>query len=316
MSAQAPLELRHGHLVATVLPDEGGVLVDALLDGRPLLTRTPWASTVAPSASPAATEAEWVARWRGGWQLCFPTAGQPDPAAAEPQGFHGAASQAPWLLVAHDASSAALGWADRAGLSAERVWQLSDVGDGTAAISVATRVRNEGAETRTIIAAEHLILGGDVLAGPLDISVPGGALLRPLDYDGLPAGALAPWPGDPAERWSTVTRATPARVTGLAAVGGSSASERRLELHGAHVDATVRWRGEAPHALLWEELGVSAEAPWNGEVVALGIEPTTTPHGAGTAHNEGLVRLAAGGTLEWGVTLEVRWASTAEGGGA
>ncbi len=316
MSAQAPVTLRHGALEATVLADEGGVLVDALLDGRPLLTRTPWASSVVPSARPAATEAEWVSRWRGGWQLCFPTAGQPDPASAEPQGFHGTASQAPWLLVSHDASSAALGWADRDGLSAERVWRLGYGPNGDARIEVATRVRNEGVATRTIVAAEHLILGGDVLAGPLEITVPGGAQLRPLDYDGLPAGALTPWPGDPAERWPTVTRATPARVTGLANVGGARVGGQRLELRGAHVEASVQWQGALPHALLWEELGVSTESPWNGEVVALGIEPTTTPHGAGTAHDEGLVHLAPGATLEWGVTLNVRWASTAEGGGA
>ncbi|WP_439564875.1 hypothetical protein [Microcella sp.] len=300
MTAQPAVRLERGGISAVVLPDEGGVLLDLLVHGRPVLAATPWGSAVLPGARPAADESTWVARWRGGWQLCFPTAGQPNPAATPPEGFHGAASQAPWLDVARTADTVALGWADRDGLSAERVWRLTD--DGAA---VATRVHNAGAETRVLVIAEHLILGGDVLAGPLTLGVPSSALLRPLDYAGLPEGSPTAWPGEPADRWTTVDRATPARVTGLAAV-----HPQRIGAHGAHVAVTVEWQGSAlPHALLWEELGVSTEQPWNGQVVALGIEPTSTPHGAGTALDEGLVRLPPGGSLEWGAALSVRWAS-------
>ncbi|MGV3732092.1 MAG: hypothetical protein ACO1N6_01660, partial [Microcella sp.] len=69
-------------------------------------------------------------------------------------------------------------------------------------------------------------------------------------------------------------------------------------------------QGEAlPHALLWEELAVSTDPPWNGQVRALGIEPTSTPHGAGTALDEGIVHLPPGGELTWSVALDVTWAS-------
>ncbi len=300
MTAQPAVHLERGGISARVLPDEGGVLLDLLVHGRPVLATTPWAATVEPAARPAGDEPTWVGRWRGGWQLCFPTAGQPNPAAAVPEGFHGAASQAPWLEVARAADSVALGWADRDGLSAERVWRLTD--DGAA---VATRVHNAGPEVRVLVIAEHLIIGGDVLAGPLALEVPDGTLLRPLDYAGLPEGALRAWPGDPTDRWTSVDAATPARVTGLAAV-----QPQRTGARGAHVAVTVEWQGAAlPHALLWEELGVSTEPPWNGQVVALGIEPTSTPHGAGTALDAELVRLPPGGSVEWGAALGVRWAS-------
>lgn len=300
MTAQPAVRLERGGISARVLPDEGGVLLDLLVHGRPVLAATPWASGVQPNPRPARSESEWVERWRGGWQLCFPTAGQPNPAAAVPEGFHGAASQSPWLEVARTADTVALGWADRDGLSAERVWRLTD--DGAA---VATRVHNAGPETRVLVIAEHLILGGDVLAGPLSLEVPPTALLRPLDYAGLPEGALRAWPGDPADRWHVVDAATPARVTGLAAV-----QPKRIGARGEHVSVSVDWQGSAlPHALLWQELGVSTEHPWNGQVHALGIEPTSTPHGAGTALDDGLVRLPPGGTLEWGVALSVHWAS-------
>jgi len=300
MTAPAAVHLERGGISAKVLPNEGGVLLDLLVDGRPVLAATPWGGSVVPAPMPAESEQQWVERWRGGWQLCFPTAGQPNPDAAIAEGFHGVASQAPWVERGCTADTVSLEWADRAGLRAERDWRLTDDG-----IAVTARVRNAGNETRVLVIAEHLILGGDVLGGPLELTVPPGTLLRPLDYAGLPDGDPLPWPGDPAERWTSIDERTPARVTGLATV-----RPQRIAVRGPHVEAVVEWRGSAlPHALLWEELGVSIEHPWNGHVVALGIEPTSTPHGAGTALDLSLVRLAPGGTLEWDVSLSVRWAS-------
>jgi len=302
MTAQPAVRLERGGISAVVLPDEGGVLVDLFVHGRPVLAATPWAGSVLPAARPADSEQTWVERWRGGWQLCFPTAGQPNPAAAVVEGFHGAASQAPWLEVSRTADTVALGWAEsrppecRAPLARHRRRRgRRDAG--------ATTCRRR--PRACVVIAEHLILGGDVLAAPLALDVPPTALLRPLDYAGLPEGSPIAWPGDPAKQWSSVDRGTPARVTGLMGV-----QPQRIGARGEHVEVLVEWQGSAlPHALLWEELGVSTEQPWNGQVVALGIEPTSTPHGAGTALNSSLVRLPPGGTLEWGVSLSVLWAS-------
>lgn len=300
MSAQAAVHLTRGELSGVVLPDEGGALVDLIVQGRPVLASTPWATNVLPSSRPARSEGEWVERWRGGWQLCLPSSGQPNPSAVVGEGFHGAASQAPWLEVSRTIDAVALGWADLDGLNAERLWRLTD--DGAA---VETRVHNGGNDTRVLVIAEHLILGGDVLAAPLELDVPVGTQLRPLDYAGVPEGSPRPWPGHPADRWAVVDRATPARVTGLEGV-----QPQHIGVRGEHVEVLVEWQGSAlPHALLWQELGVSTEHPWNGQVHALGIEPTSTPHGAGTALDSSLVRLDPGGTLEWGVALSVRWAS-------
>lgn len=290
MPARAELALAADGMTATVLPDEGGVIVDARLGGRPLLAATPWASSVSASTDPAPDEATWVSRWRGGWQVCLPTAGQPDPADAR-QGFHGAASQAPWTVLESSAAHALLTWRD-ADLVAERRIAL---GDGR--LAVATSLRNEGSLERLVVVAEHLILGGDVLSAPLELATNAGGL-QPLDYDGLPAGSPVPWPGPPAERWSTVDAATPARVAGLV-------DARRVTATGPHVEVAVAWHG-LPDALLWEELGVSTEHPWNGGVHALGIEPSSVPHGAGTAHGDAHV-LAPGESLAWETALEVRF---------
>lgn len=325
MIAPAAIDLLRKGIRARVLPGEGGVLLDLHVEGRPVLAATPWAGSVLAGSGaeprPAATERDWVERWRGGWQLCFPNAGHANPDAEHAESFHGTASQAPWAERARTIDTVTLGWAERRGFEAERVWSLTDHG-----AAVTTRVRNAGAESRVLVIAEHLILGGDVLSdvvgavgavgpvgaasgGPvtpsLALEVPPGTLLRPLDYAGLPDGEPRVWPGDAAARWATVDNLTPARVTGLVTV-----LPQRVSLRGPHVDVDVEWHGSAlPHALLWQELGVSTEHPWNGRVVALGIEPTSTPHGAGTALDDSLITLEPGGTLEWGVSLSVYWAS-------
>lgn len=307
MPSIPPVTLSRGRVAARVRVDEGGVVDELLIDGRRALARTPWADQIVPGATPAPSEAAWVARWRGGWQLCFPTTGQPDHGASPPQGFHGSASQAPWTLVSATSDGLTLRWEDVAGLRAERTWRLTDDG-----IEAVTRATNGGDESRRIAVAEHLILGDDVLAplaagATLTLEVPTGAALAPLDYDGRPAGPARPWPGEPADGWATIAWATPARVAALVTVG-DGAGLRRLTAHGPHVRATVAWSG-LPHALLWEELAASPEPPWGAGVVALGIEPTSTPHGAGTSIGQGLVTLQPGARLDWWTALAVRWAA-------
>jgi hypothetical protein len=293
------VRLAQGAVEAAVLPGEGGVLSGLRVHGREVLCRTPWAEQVTTTPRLADTESEWVERWRGGWQLCFPTAGQPDPRASEREAFHGTASQAAWRVLTLSAHDVTMAWHDTAGLSAQRRWLLHDSG-----VSVETRVHNAGARARAVIIAEHLILGGDVLSAPLRLDVPTGTGLWPLDYGGRPAGDSAHWPGDPADRWVAVDETTPARVAGLTAV-----HPRRIDALGDHVTIRVEWSGDAlAHALLWEEIGQSTEPPWNGAIRALGIEPSSAPHGAGTAHPGAAIQLASGESLEWGARLSVTWA--------
>jgi hypothetical protein len=302
------LDLFSGNATARILPKEGGVASALTLAGLSVLARTPWADRVRPHAHPAPDEPAWVERWRGGWQLCFPTAGQPEPGARPAQSFHGTASQARWEVREHRDDLAALTWADSDGLAAERVWRLT--GDS---LTASTTVVNRGAAVRTVIVAEHLVLGGDLLGpvgagGHLRIEAPQGAGLAPLDYAGFPAGPARHWPGPADEHWELVDDATPARVACLV-----DPRPRRVRVVGGRVAVTVRWDG-LPHALLWEELAQSTEAPWNGEVVALGIEPTSTPHGGGTAAT-GAVELRPGDTMQWTASLEAAIRSDKEDAG-
>lgn len=270
--------------------------------GHPVLATTPWADSVRPSPAPAASESDWVDRWRGGWQLCFPSAGAADPGSPWPQGFHGVASQAEWEVTTASVDRVSLRWHDEFSLTAERTWRLTDTG-----VRVETVVRNGGPASRPIVIAEHLILGGDILRAVLEddaelrLTPPTGSRLAALDYEGHPQAEPEPWPGHPGQRWERIDRATPARVAAL--VDGEPGV---ILIEGNHVTVTVTWQG-LPHALVWEELAHSSEAPWNGSVVALGIEPTSAPHGRGTALPEGSITLEPGAEFEWHVELAVDW---------
>ena len=306
MSVGRPVSMVRGAVIARVRPAEGGVLDELFVDGRSVLARTPWADGVAPVTEPALTEDTWVAAWRGGWQLCFPNSGQPDPGAATLEGFHGAASQTPWLVIDRTDEQVALRWEDALGLRADRTWHLTDDG-----VTARTSVLNEGSATRRIAIAEHLVLGGEVvspvLAGSaLTLEVPDDTALAPLDYSGRPLGDPVPWPGDPAERWAVIDATTPARLAGLVGLDREAGSEYRVTARGPHVVATVSWSG-LPYALLWEELAQTPEAPWNGAIVAVGIEPTSTPHGAGTGAGHGIVAIGPNERMSWWTALSVAW---------
>lgn len=286
------LRLERGRASAVILTDEGGVVAELRIDGSSVLARTPWADEVVAGGAPAPDEDTWVRRWRGGWQLCFPTAGLPDPLAQPTQGFHGAASQAPWHVTSRNGDAVTLEWQDDAGLRATRRWMLAD--DGLLATTTAT---NDGAD-RELAIAEHLILGGDLLA-PLaegvELQLEASGRLALLDYAGEPTGESAEWPAG----WDRVTSRTPARVAALL-----DQDPRSISLVGPALTAHVTWEG-MPHALLWEELGRSSDEPWNGAVMAVGIEPTTTPHGAGTGTGTGLLALASGATATWSTRLRI-----------
>ncbi len=292
--------LRSADARATIIPDEGGVATELIVAGAACLARTPWADRVSAHDEPAHDEAEWVRRWRGGWQLCFPTAGRAEPGSHPPQAFHGTASQASWVAAEVSDTHAALEWTDALGLAARRDWMLRPEG-----LDVTTRARNHGEISRTLSIAEHLVLGSEFVApaltgAELSLEAPAGTLLAPLAYDGSPAGIPTPWPGDPDAPWDRIDATSPARVAALLAP-----KTRAITVAGPALTAIVTWDG-LPHALLWEELAASSEHPWNGEVVALGIEPTSTPHGAGTGSGDGgEVTLAPGEELTWSVSLRI-----------
>lgn len=289
------LELLAGSATGRVLPDEGGVLVDLRVDGVAVLASTPWSDGVVASAEPAPDEDSWVRRWHGGWQACLPTAGQPDPADPT-QGFHGAASQAPWSVRSIDVDRVELSWSDAAGAVAQRTVRLHPHGAETSTV-----LRNDGASPREVIVAEHLVLGGGVLDDVWELVASPDVVVERLDIDGRATGARATWAVVP--ELARIDESVPARLTGLRDVTSP------LRLRGPLGEIEVSFGGDAArHVLVWTELAATSAPPWDRRVRALGIEPGSAAHGAGTAARRDVLRLDPGASTSWRTRLDVRWA--------
>jgi hypothetical protein len=298
MNPSAPIYLSVGQSSAQFLADEGGVLSSFSIAGFQVLARTPWAAKVSASAEPAPDEPTWVKRWRGGWQLCAPNTGQPVEGSSRPA-FHGLASQASWQVLETSDQEVSFQWLDSDGLfRIRRTWTLHSEQQ----ISVESELENLSAKQQAVGVAEHLILGSDFL-GP----IVAGDLARleycresevlELDYDGSPTGVKISSPSSLGD-FTALSKNQPARVFALT---NSTTSEILVRLGGFR--ATVNWSG-LPHALIWQEFGVSEIAPWNNEVFALGIEPTNVPHGIG-ANNQSGPFLEANQVMKWKVALRI-----------
>ena len=290
------ISLALGPLAAEVLPRRGGVLSSLLFRGNTLLTTTNWSDNIPPYDSYAADEATWVERWSGGWQLCAPNIGFGD-LNSSTAAFHGAASQDVWKVTDQSNSFVELFWEsqDRR-LNIVRRWQLTNF----QAVRVDTELTNLSGDSVAVAVAEHLILGSDFLQpltshqlGTLEYCSEAG--IGELDYTGAPLGQVTN-ENKSDLRWSELSQARPATVFAI-----THPSKKSVSASIAGWRAQVDWEG-LDHALIWQEFGYSQEAPWHGQVFALGIEPTNVPHGLGANAQEGPF-LPAGQSMRWSTTL-------------
>ena len=280
---------------AEIIAGEGAVLSNLEIDGQSVLAKTPW--TVLPATSPAPDERSWVSRWRGGWQLCAPNTGSAE-AETEGAAFHGAASQANWNIVEQTNTTLKLSWMDPEGeIELVREWSFN----GDCSASVQTTATNKSNAKKPVGFAEHLILGSRFLQPVQRGSVakltlcPASKILD-LDYSGAPT-ALVVESAATNRDFTELSASQPAKVF---VVSGSKTKSISVQ-----VDdwvARVEWHG-FEHALVWQEFGTSAEAPWNSEVFALGIEPTNVPHGLG-ANNQVGPFLLPGETITWSTSVQ------------
>lgn len=264
-----------GETRAQVITQEGGVLSRLTFRGDSVLAITPWSETVSPSLTPAPDEQTWVNNWRGGWQLCAPNTGLA-PADSPLPAFHGLASQASWTILEQTETELKLSWKDDDGeLELTRQWSLKTDGEVTAE----TVARNNSSVSKPVGVAEHLILGSDFLE-PMKLGaiarldVCSSAKIADLDYSGAPTGKPA-MAVDANTESTRLSRLQPARVFAVV-----SPKRKSISVEVESKVATITWDG-LEHALIWQEFGTSLEEPWNGEVFALGIEPTNVPHGLG-----------------------------------
>ncbi|HVX42589.1 MAG TPA: DUF4432 family protein [Mycobacteriales bacterium] len=276
------LNLHCGQTAVQVDPGRGLTIRSLRLNGREVMADVPWEpGPVRPQASPA----EWVQAWQGGWQPALPNAGLP----GSGQGYHGAASQAPWEIVARSDRELTAGWTDDS-LRVTRV--VTVLADG---VIVHSAARNTGPEPRRMVVTEHLVLG----TRDASIEAPG-TVVHPLD-DAAAQLPGEPWPGRADPDWSVaVAGRTPARC---AAVAGAGPDGVVVRMEGGPV--RIRWdRAALPYFWLWQSIAAQDAPPWNGETAALGVEPSTTPHGQGIdAAGDQCLVIEPGESVTWWVSL-------------
>lgn len=285
--------LQSGQLRATLLPAEGAVCAELLFSNLSLLAKTPWAQSVTP-AGIAADEKKWVESWRGGWQLCAPNVAAAD-STPEGPAFHGAASQAPWEIISRTESSVVAHWQSQSGIEISRRFQV-DSGH----LDVSSELTNHG-KRQPIGIAEHLILGSDFLKSvlgnqPILLEYQAANIIE-LDYTAKPTGREFV-KADTATDYTVLTSRQEARV-----FSASQFSKRLLVAIAGDLEITISWEG-LDYLLIWQEFQHSAEAPWNNQVLALGIEPTNIPHGAGSVTDSD-PKINQGEKLTWRVRLSV-----------
>lgn len=276
------LRVHCGQTSANVDPERGLTIRSLQLDGHEVMAQVPWnPGPVHPQATPA----QWVQAWQGGWQPALPNAGLPGAG----QGYHGTASQAHWQVLRQSEHELIAHWNEDS-LQVTRV--VTALEDG---VIVHCSARNSGASPRPVLVTEHLVLG------TLDATIQApGTTVHPL---GDQAEQLQgePWPGAADPDWSVaVAGRTPARCAAVAEAGPDGVIVRSES-----VAVRIRWdRAALPYFWLWQSVAAQPAAPWNGKTLALGIEPSTTPHGQGIdAAGRQCLLIGPGESATWWVSL-------------
>lgn len=274
-----------------VLPDNGAAITQGVFQGQNFLAIPPH-----PSIEPKylGTEHDWLAAWNGGWQPLLPNAGGQYFEGKYPQGFHGNASQTAWNVLDKGSSAISLEWSD------ENLHSQRSINIYENEVNVSGSVVNRDGEPRPFIVTEHLVLGSDFLKSKVTLEPVGNALFRELEYDGTSKGAgFEPWETFQKSSWSSVTSQTPARMGVFSDISCMRVSNENFEIE-------ISWDARnLPYLWIWEEMAYTQEHPWNGEYLALGIEPSSAADGVGLG-GDSAQTLAVDEKFNWSVQLKIQ----------
>ncbi|CAN5319289.1 hypothetical protein BH10ACT7_BH10ACT7_14550 [soil metagenome] len=264
------LELRGGGGLTAVIDEQRGAAVVSLTvpDGRSVLsavsveTRRRLIDEAPVDADPS--QLSWMGESRGGWEVMAPNAGGAGGVDARYE-FHGTAGRIPWRVAQHDGSSAVLDahaddWAfGREIRVTDRALEVTEV--------------LQTSRSRPAAWGSHLAFGGDLLDGPLTLTLPGRAVAGTVDGESADGAALAELLKQPHRIGSA-----------LAYIDCEGDGRARLSNGAQGISATITWDARVlPFLWVWIELGGTTGWPWFGAVRALGIEPVSAWPADGTA---------------------------------
>ena len=317
----ADLLIETDHLSVTISPSFGGSItgITHRPSGQNVLWATTWAQDVDPPARdrPLGVD-EWVEHSRGGWQTAFPNGGDAAEFAGVRHGFHGEASVADWSIgpirLSGDGIDATQSVELATTLTTLNTAILRTILVRASEVSVFDRIKNLGADAVEVMWTQHPGLGGALLDGAsrLDTNA------RAVRFDdrapvvGLPVspGTEGSWPYIGTN--SSVDLRRPLDGSAFLAYLSDFDGDPWVSLNRVDGSIGVRltWPAQVfPHCWLWQELGGTLGAPWNGTARVIGVEPATSWPGQGlstvAATTKTTVELAAGATIAAGVTLAV-----------
>lgn len=287
------LTLGSGEITAEINAANGGVIQSIRCGGKEMLAQMPW-----KQEPPIATdvEAEWLKSWAGGWQLLVPNAGSASLIAKPHQGFHGNASVQEWKLVSHTDTACIIEWQE-ADLKVTREIHVE-----SQKVSARTTLTNFGQIKLPYIATEHCIFGETSLAFPATLSSANGVMVEELGYDGGKMGSAKQSLNE--SGLASIEGTPTAKLYSCSNVDGNG-----FQFETASHRLSMTWDVESlPYMWLWLELNSTLDAPWNGRVQAIGLEPSNADHGLGLDEcltKENAKYLPAGQTIAWWITLNI-----------
>lgn len=284
-------------------PRHGGEVLDLidLRSGRQLLARPPFASDEPLSGE--LDETTWTRCYRGGWQVLVPNAGNSCAVDGVAHGFHGRASTDHWDLIEQAPEAATLAWSGH-GIRVERRFALRDD-----TVTVRSTVLAERAAS--LVWAEHVGLGIELLDPTLEISLPGGQAYEVDERTGPaePPANAGQWPevrllDGTLERADRAALTTPRSRLSIVAnvLEGRIAVHNRDHGQGIEITWDTSW---LPHLWLWHDVRTSGGA-WRGLAEMLVVEPASVSHtlGLGAASRLGQAhRLEAGQRRSFEIAL-------------
>ena len=271
------------HGIRVAVTRAGGAISSLIAHGVELLARTPWADEGLGGDDDAwrmpSSSAEWHRRYPGGWHLLTPAAGDPSPAAAVEQPFHGEAAWRSWRVSA--VGEAAIVAEVLLRTTPIRVTRTVSLSEGH--VTVDTVLRNESDGDQHVVWVEHPALAG-----------------RLFDDAEVTLGDHSEEHG---ERVTVgIVTAPGSRFDDLDAASGRVSIASRS----AGIDLTMTWDAALlPRLYVWQERRGSEGFPWWGAVDAVGLEPASDPYGTATL-GSGSVTVPARGERRTRLTWEIR----------
>jgi galactose mutarotase-like enzyme len=260
-------------LFVDVLPANGGDIF-AVIDRATevdLLWKAPWAPGWRPD-EPSTSRDRWLARTWGGWQLLLPNTGDEANEGGSTWGFHGEAGVRSWSVVSAATQRVELEVdLETAPLDVRRVYRL----DGSS-LFVDTTIQNRSKRSVEFLWGEHPTFSESFAAGArLEIDAQSVQIALAAGMS-LEVGDRLPWPPPAGPADGTLDELPSRRQTRLLFAFLDGLKRGTYSVHNDRLGLAARltWPLDVfPVVWLWEEIGSSQEAPWNGQAFAVGIEP-------------------------------------------